>query len=580
MADSIFGDSPVRNSQGPIEPIPLQYLMQGLQQQESDAKTQQSKYQDEIGSVLNITPVSQGDAEVLQKAKDAMQQGLAGVDISDLHNPQNRSKIDNIISSVTNNPDVMTVAQRSATFSKMKAEKDKAESTGKEYINPGYEDAIKYQQQGLYIKNKQFTSDGFIAKDVPKFFSEIEKNVGEKTEWKTDPVTGQRYLATYKDKQDILNALHYGIQSDPTIQKQLQHQFNQNFDGVDWNNAGKEKATTDYNRAVDLVDNANARLASLTPGTPDYLAVKTELDSHKADTVKFHEMATNNAYTGAAIKSKYESDYYNDQLDKFAEASSHMKYGEQHLGEKEKLAIEHSNRMAEESIRVNAENQRNQVTTGGSEGQLINDNGVLRVATPEEVAAGKTLPSTKSSVLHVGGSPLLGDFTTDELHKSIQSGKTDYVMELLNKAKIPNPKKMGTEFNKAELLPNGDIKVWTEYPNATTKVIDKDKTILSEKEVASLVAGKSPKQQEVVKNYYKQQDNTPIPIPRTDKELREEQTYTGLDGKPWKYTKVAGKLDMVPIIKATDDPTKLTSGKAYYLNNKVYKWNGKNLIEQ
>ncbi len=580
MADNIFSDV-VRNPMGPIEPIPLQYLAQGLGTQEADSRAQQSKYQDEIGSILNITPISQGDAEVLQKAKNAMNQGLKDVDISDLHNPQNRSRINSIISSITNNPDVMAVAQRSATFRKMKDEKDKAESAGKEYINPGYEDAINYSKQGLFIKNKQFTSDGFIAKDVPKFFSEIEATVGDKSEWRTDPVTGERYLATYKDKGEVETALRFAIQSDPIIAKQLHHQFNQNFGDVDWANHAKDKVAEDYNKTNGLLDNAGIRLQHLIANggnAQEIAATKAEIQNYKSEAANYKSLY-DNPYSAQAIESKYREDYLNKQISDYSEAASHFKYGEQHLPEREKLAYQRTTELIKEAN----ENTRAQNTLAGQEGQLINDNGKLRIATPEEVTSGKALPSTKSNILHAGGNPLQGEVKTDEIQNAINTGKVDILQQYTTNAKLQNivtsssGSKYESPYTNFEITPEGKIGMWTEQGSINKKNSYHE---FDGKAFASMIVGKDSKSQDRVNSDFKIIRNTPIQLTKDTKNVIEDQSYIGLDKNPYKYTKVNGKLTMIPIIKATDDPSKLVSGKVYYLNGKVLKWDGKNLKEQ
>ena len=135
-------DNLIHESAPAMSPISDEMLYKGFAAQEATTQKAQSDLREEYDNLFNVATASAGDAEVLQKAKQTLQDALKGVDISDLKNPQNQSKINSIISQVANNPDVLAVHQRGRTLEKMQAEKDKAEAQGKEYINPGWDDAI------------------------------------------------------------------------------------------------------------------------------------------------------------------------------------------------------------------------------------------------------------------------------------------------------------------------------------------------------------------------------------------------------------------------------------------------------
>ena len=477
-------------------PIPLEALRMGFASQEAFQEKNLQESKDATSNFFNLPAFGQ-DAQVLSQAKQAFLDATKGVSTTNFADPQTASKINGIISQITSNPDVQAAVSRGTTYQRMQKEKEKAEAAGKEYINPGWDDAQSYYNSGKYIRNKQFNSDGFIAPDVAKGMSEALKDAVD-TKRVYDPTTGEYVLTESMNKDKAGLVVRNYLANTPNAMKTFNYNLDKQLSSTDWDHAAKDRIVDDYNKNEELIANATTRLHTSTDPTERQI-LTDELNQHLGYRAKLAKINSLQG-TGEMVKSQYKDYLQNKQLNDYVEAYTHFKEGKGELAERTKLAIEHSNKLIEENNVQAQENYRKQLELSGQEGQLINDNGKLRVATSDEIASGKALPATKSNALHIGGNPLAGDVKLEEIDKAVSSRKADYIQQLVENSKLKS--KNGLEYNKVEITPEGKIKLSNDQISKTKP----DITELTSSQLASMIVGKDTKSQTMVTQHYKQKE--------------------------------------------------------------------------
>lgn len=535
-------------------PITLDALRIGFQSQEAFAEKNMQESKGAIGNFFNLE-VYGPDIEVMNQAKKQFQEATQGLSTSDFSNPQTASKINSIITQITQNPKVQGAVSRGTTYQRMNKEKEKAEAAGKEYINLGFNDAQNYYNGSDFIDNKRFSDSGYIAADIPKLFSEIEKTVPEQIEYTTDPTTGARIEHKYKDPEQMRTMMDVGIKSTPHAYQTLKDQFALNSGNVDWKHAATTKVAEDYNTSLDLIDNADTRLTHLInsgASNKEIAAVQAQKEYYTKKRDEYKDLH-DNPYTGDAIRQKYQDDYVNDQIEKYTRASIYHKYDEDKMNKAQELAIQHTNKLSEDAYTQSQDNYRKQLEIGSQEGVLKQDDkGNLVLSKPGETG---TLPATKSNTLHVGGNPLTGDVKLEEIDNAINSKNPGYIEQLVSNSKLKTGK--GGDWNKVEITPDHNIKLIREYHLGTNK--GKEERVLSPVEFSSLIVGKDSKSQIMVTQYYDKQRNVAKPFPKNYKELQENQLYKNDKGSY--IIKNKGEYQTIPQVHTKEDYDKLPKGK-------------------
>ena len=192
------------------------------------------------------------DAEVLQNYENQFNQQVAELSKGDITSPQALSKFNSLISNFSNSPDILGIHERNATYnSELKAKKD-AEAKGLSYTSPLIKDAQSYYSGDKYYTDKRFTRSGWVSPDTTKAMDEAVKAV---TKQQYDPKTG--FVTKTAKPEEVAANFYERMKNNPNYQKDLEYGFEQETEGVNWQDNGHQfvqgkvnKLTQQYNEAL------------------------------------------------------------------------------------------------------------------------------------------------------------------------------------------------------------------------------------------------------------------------------------------------------------------------------------------
>ena len=192
------------------------------------------------------------DAEVLQDYENQFNQQVAELSKGDITSPQALSKFNSLISNFSNSPDILGIHERNATYnSELKAKKD-AEAKGLSYTSPLIKDAQSYYSGDKYYTDKRFTRSGWVSPDTTKAMDEAVKAV---TKQQYDPKTG--FVTKTAKPEEVAANFYERMKNNPNYQKDLEYGFEQETEGVNWQDNGHQfvqgkvnKLTQQYNEAL------------------------------------------------------------------------------------------------------------------------------------------------------------------------------------------------------------------------------------------------------------------------------------------------------------------------------------------
>lgn len=192
------------------------------------------------------------DAEVLQDYENQFNQQVAELSKGDITSPQALSKFNSLVSNFSNSPDILGIHERNATYnSELKAKKD-AEAKGLSYTSPLIKDAQSYYSGDKYYTDKRFTRSGWVSPDTTKAMDEAVKAV---TKQQYDPKTG--FVTKTAKPEEVAANFYERMKNNPNYQKDLEYGFEQETEGVNWQDNGHQfvqgkvnKLTQQYNEAL------------------------------------------------------------------------------------------------------------------------------------------------------------------------------------------------------------------------------------------------------------------------------------------------------------------------------------------
>lgn len=339
-------------------PIPLEALRMGFASQEAYTEKNMQESKDAASNFFNL-PSYGPDVAVMQQAKQAFQNATKGISTANFSDPQTSSKINSIISQITQNPEVQAAVSRGTTYQRMVKEKERAEAAGKEYINPGWDDAQKYYSGNNFIKNKQFSSDGWIAPDIAKGMNEALKDAID-TKRVYDPTTGEYVLTDVINKDKANLVVKNYLATTPNAMKTYNYNLENQLQGTDWDHAAKDRIVDDYHKNEELLANTAARYKASTDVT-ERQVLNDEYNKHLEFRNKLKKINDMQG-TGQMVKDQYKSYLQDKQLNDYVEAYTHFKEGKGELDKKTELAIQHSNKLGEEGymsqLRIKEDQQK------------------------------------------------------------------------------------------------------------------------------------------------------------------------------------------------------------------------------
>lgn len=315
-----------------VDPLSENTLVRGSMLAEQNAQLAKNETQANIDPIFNIKPVSLADEKVLRQKQDELKSALGNINMSQLSNPQTKGQINSIINQFKNDQDILGIATRSAQANKILEAKKEADAKGQTYIDDGLEDMQKYTQDGVYLRDKRFNSNGFIAPDVTKELDEIAKNTPEVETWKTRG----GYDDSFKEKSQ--SALY---------NKYITH-FTQDPKLAQYYNHLAEKRASQVN-LDDVVNNPTSQIATLFPHLDP-----TSQQQAIATMQQLQSMKDNPYYQGLA-KQKLKEDIIKDEAAKAAEAYHTISQTGHKANEFAIKAQEHTNRQLEDMYKAKLE---------------------------------------------------------------------------------------------------------------------------------------------------------------------------------------------------------------------------------
>ncbi len=320
------------------EPLSEDTMVRGALLSEQNFKQAQQIGQQGVDSIMGIKAISPADEEVLRQRQQEFQQSLQGLDVSSLSNPQTLSKVNNLISRFSNDPDVLAIATRSSQLQKDMQIQKEYEMKGKQYVSPLQRQAQKYIQEGNYYRDARFNKSGFIAPD-DNDYNEIAKNTPE---WENF-VTSGRYDIHQKGKAEssLASNAYNAFKTVPKFYNQLNDQFEQSLEDVSIEDI--------HNQGIEGVK-------QLFPHLP--------LEAQQQALAKIEEgykLQQNNPYIGNAWKDKLKDDYIRDQAMMYAQAKTYVNTVGKEANEFSKMAVQHQNAKELVKLREETKNQYKQV---------------------------------------------------------------------------------------------------------------------------------------------------------------------------------------------------------------------------
>lgn len=217
-----------RNAPRFTEPLSENTLVRGSMFQEDLAQQSKQNFQANIDPIFNIRAMSPADEKILRQKQQELQDALGSINMSQLSNPQTKGQINSIINQFKNDPDILSVATRSAQISKEQKAKQEAEEKGLPYYSRALEEGNEYSNSGVYLRDKRFSNQGFVGVNLSKARNEALKEVPTEQYLGKDGFYHKRY--NQKALEEGLNTFY----ADPRIKKQLLYDIEDKYRDRNW----------------------------------------------------------------------------------------------------------------------------------------------------------------------------------------------------------------------------------------------------------------------------------------------------------------------------------------------------------
>lgn len=244
-----------------FKPIDDNIQLLGAQTMYNRAEQNAQKIGGQFSNLFGVTTYGK-DAEVLSQIEDEARKQIQEISKGNLENPETVSRVNSLISQYKNHPDVQAVTQRASAFQNEAKRKQEAEAKRQTYVSPLLREAEKYYSSGEYLTDKRFNNAGWVSPDTTKAMQEAVKMSTKKT---YNPKTG--YVENVAKPEEVSAAFYEIMKNNPNYQKDLEYGFQEETDGVNWDDSGQqfvqgkvEKLQQQYNEAL---NDGNQEAASL-----------------------------------------------------------------------------------------------------------------------------------------------------------------------------------------------------------------------------------------------------------------------------------------------------------------------------
>lgn len=243
------------------QPLPLEQILQGAKAVYDRGEQNFEKIQGLVNAAYSIPSLPGKDTEVKNKK---MQQYMANVQElakGNLSDPRIANQIQGYISSVAQDPDILSIAERATSYANMLKEEKEARLKGQKYFNKGLFDARRYMEGNTYQRDTRFSSQGGIAPDEAEILKKVKDiaqvTVSQKRE-KGIITTVEEVLE--KEGRDLYNKI---ASSDPNYRNYYRTMWDeQNYDKTpeqiksEYFNPLEEQIVTSINKVQSLLSYA------------------------------------------------------------------------------------------------------------------------------------------------------------------------------------------------------------------------------------------------------------------------------------------------------------------------------------
>jgi hypothetical protein len=232
--------------------IPFDIYSQGVQKV---AATNEQKHQNLQGQYNNLFAIKTygKDAEVLGQMQQEFQQQVGELSKQGLSSPEAQSKINQLISSYSTNPDVMNIHKRKAKFDEWNSQLQDYQEKGKfvpAWKMKQYNDAQNYYSGSDYYTNKQFTGNLTPGFDWDKHNKELIASTPEIEQLKKSGVNNNLYKG--KTYNALQGKFYEGLQQ-PGALDDLREHFEYDYGNEDYASHDQQLAIQQVNKLNNII---------------------------------------------------------------------------------------------------------------------------------------------------------------------------------------------------------------------------------------------------------------------------------------------------------------------------------------
>ena len=435
----------------PVEwkpPVSEDLLLKGALFTDKNIQDNTQKANDIIDQLYNIPSLPGEDTKKKQEIIDGVLQQVSKISHNDFRNPSTLNQLKGYISQVTSNPDFMGIAER-GTVTEIETKKQAdALAKGKTYYSPILNQAEKYMNQGLYIRDTKFNGQGFLDPEVAKMTTEALKNV---------PV--EKYVdangkVSVRPKKDALDFEINNVYSNPQVQQYLDYQFDEKYLDRDWATEGALQVQEEMNifsQTRDFYKNALAK-------DPNNIEFQQGLYNSERLLQSGEAVLKNPGLNGENLKQLQKQIELQEQMEDAKKVYNYNSFEKWDVNPLVQQAQKHAHQLSEtyaqgeKEIRVNEaknESDYKHLKTAVDEGykHVTNDQG------------GNTQENENTLKLYIGDK----EFTVENIRKKVKSGDTKFITTMLE----ANPDMLPGERSYTEIKHDPKNRVYTNEDGET-----------------------------------------------------------------------------------------------------------------
>ena len=242
-----------------FQPLPLDQILQGAKAVYDRGEQNFQKVQGLINAAYAIPSLPGKDTEVKNKKMQEYMANIQELAKGNLSDPRIANQIQGYISTIAQDPDILSVAERATAYANMLKEKKEAEAKDKKYYNKGLFEANRYLQGNTYIRDARFTNKGGIAPNEAEILKQVKDIAkAEVTQRSANGVFTTVEQILEKEGQALYEQIAY---SNPNYKDY----YRTMWDEENYNKAPEqifsENVSPFYNKLVEKVSNLQQSLA-------------------------------------------------------------------------------------------------------------------------------------------------------------------------------------------------------------------------------------------------------------------------------------------------------------------------------